>query len=727
MDPASDKIDDDAFEILEMAGAGGMGTVYRAKERSTGRIVALKMLQARISESTRFTLEANVLAKLKHPAIVEYIAHGLTSDRRPYLAMEWLEGESLEDRVMRGTLSVSEALRVTRAICDALVVAHDAGIIHRDLKPSNVFLTTDASVKLLDFGIAKTDDVKGLTGTGQTLGTPGYMSPEQARAGTIDTRSDLFSLGCVMFRMLGGQQPFRGSDLMVFATQLALAEAPPLEETCPEAPPSLAALVKQLLAKQPEDRPADAKAVRDAVDRIVTDMEMGSAKTEIDTSGGARAISGTPKTKPSPGAAGAGAGSPRPKGKHDTPIIEEVQASPPPGAGGHGTRTSIVAAAAAVAVIVGVGLGLARGRHDAATSVAPSASSSASTSASASASAKEPESSALLRDADRAALGKACREWSGHISRGQHADGSFAGNQHADTTGWDTAQQTFALTEAHRACSSVGPAPIAAGVKALDKLRVPGGWIGMRRAGAPNVSDRRPETPAIAWALLATNAAQRIAGDASIAAAKDQARADLAKARASDGGFRYIASSTNGATLYSTMLGAWALVETEDPKAGLSQDAKRSLAWLRKEAGTRSENVRSVGVTEQLAWTLARAERRESDPANAATLRALAADVIEHCHLENNACTRPLADTGRIPFDDGEAKLVTLWHPWSALAAFELAREPALPLDADTRRSLASIARWGNAELTGAMASLAMAPEYKIGEYLITVSRMLDP
>lgn len=205
----------DRFEIERLAGAGGMGDVYRALDRRTGAAVALKFLrQVGKGYVTRFEREARALAQLTHPGIVRYVAHG----REPafFLAMEWLEGEDLARRLARGPLSVGQTLIVARGIADALSAAHARGIVHRDIKPSNVFLCGGRleEVKLLDFGVAQLDkSTLALTGTGQLIGTLGYMAPEQAMSGRDMTpAADVFSLGCVLFECVAGRGPFAGSS-----------------------------------------------------------------------------------------------------------------------------------------------------------------------------------------------------------------------------------------------------------------------------------------------------------------------------------------------------------------------------------------------------------------------------------------------------------------------------------------------------------------------------------
>jgi serine/threonine protein kinase len=186
------------FEVERRAGAGGMATVFRAHDRLTGEPVAIKVLLGRDDDSERFGREVRLLAELRHPAIVRYIAHGPTPTGDVYLAMEWLDGETLEQRIYgsggtgRAGLGVGEALTLLRRIAEALAYAHARGVVHRDIKPSNLYLPDGdlERVKLLDFGVARvTQASRGMTRTGMMLGTPGYMAPEQRAAVTRSTRA----------------------------------------------------------------------------------------------------------------------------------------------------------------------------------------------------------------------------------------------------------------------------------------------------------------------------------------------------------------------------------------------------------------------------------------------------------------------------------------------------------------------------------------------------------
>ncbi|HEY4119115.1 MAG TPA: serine/threonine-protein kinase, partial [Byssovorax sp.] len=254
------------FEIERLAGTGGMGAVYRAKDRLSGEPVALKTLRADAGDfNRRFTREARVMMDLRHPAVVRYVAHGETSSGEQYLAMEWLEGKDLHARLREKGLTLTETLTMMTRVADALGAAHARGVIHRDIKPGNLFLVGDdcAKVKILDFGIAHQAAATRLaTRTGAMLGTPGYMSPEQARGDrSIDARADVFSLGCVLYKCLTGRAPFAGEDLLAVAAKLLFEDPARVDELRPEVPRSIADLVQSMLSKTPGQRPANGAAV----------------------------------------------------------------------------------------------------------------------------------------------------------------------------------------------------------------------------------------------------------------------------------------------------------------------------------------------------------------------------------------------------------------------------------------------------------------------------------
>jgi serine/threonine protein kinase len=199
----------DRFELLAFVAKGGMGRVYRARDARTGMTVAVKLLTEPRGDNLRFAREAEVLKSIDHPGVVRYLAHDETGGV-PYLAMEWLDGVDLGERLGEATLGVEETLGVARRVADALAAAHRSGVVHRDIKPGNLFLVGGdlQTIKLLDFGVAYAPDDVQLTITGTMVGTPAYMSPEQVRGEGVDARADVYGLGAVLFRCLTGQPLF---------------------------------------------------------------------------------------------------------------------------------------------------------------------------------------------------------------------------------------------------------------------------------------------------------------------------------------------------------------------------------------------------------------------------------------------------------------------------------------------------------------------------------------
>jgi serine/threonine protein kinase len=294
------------YRILKELGAGGMGMVFLAEDPQLRRLVALKVMAPALateeSARQRFLREARATAALRHDHVVTI--YQVAEDRGvPFLAMEFLAGESLEARLQReGRLPLAEALRLGREIAAGLDAAHEQGLIHRDVKPGNVFLesvgrrpasaarqsatdhgtrTTDCRVKLLDFGLAhfESGDVR-LTQSGVVVGTPHYMSPEQAGGEQVDHRGDLFSLGCVLYRMTAGKLPFEGANLRSTLKAVMFEPPPPLATLAPDVPPALAALIERLLAKEPGDRPQSAAEVVEALAALEAGPASGVATTE---------------------------------------------------------------------------------------------------------------------------------------------------------------------------------------------------------------------------------------------------------------------------------------------------------------------------------------------------------------------------------------------------------------------------------------------------------------
>ncbi|MDI1483821.1 serine/threonine-protein kinase [Polyangium sp. y55x31] len=263
------------FRLEELAGTGGMGEVFRAKDLRTGAFVALKLLHPAdvgFEQTARFDREARLLSRLGHPGIVSYLAHGEAEDGRPYLALEWLSGHDLGKRLAEGPLDVRDCVTMLLTLADALAAAHAKGILHRDIKPSNLFLR-DGRVDratLLDFGIARNAlSATALTRPGALLGTPGYMAPEQAR-GEEELRpsADVFALGCVAFHGLTGKPPFFAPSALVMLAKILFEEVPSVEVLRPGTPRALSALVARMLEKDPSRRPADAAALHDELAAI---------------------------------------------------------------------------------------------------------------------------------------------------------------------------------------------------------------------------------------------------------------------------------------------------------------------------------------------------------------------------------------------------------------------------------------------------------------------------
>lgn len=250
----------DRFELLARAASGGMGSVWRGRDRKTGAIVAVKILALdRPFDLVRFERESQLLATLHHPNVVGYIAHGV-SETIHYLVQEWVDGITLSTQLLTIGSNMFEAIQLGIGIADALGAAHDHGIIHRDVKPANIILDGGevGRIKLVDFGIARlASDAGVLTRTGVLIGTPSYMAPEQARGSVaISPAADVWSLGCVMYEALTGRKAFAGRTPEAVRAKVLLAPPESISTHCVEASPELVDLVHAMLAKNPADRPA---------------------------------------------------------------------------------------------------------------------------------------------------------------------------------------------------------------------------------------------------------------------------------------------------------------------------------------------------------------------------------------------------------------------------------------------------------------------------------------
>jgi serine/threonine protein kinase/tetratricopeptide (TPR) repeat protein len=244
------------YHLGSILGAGGMAVVYRGTD-AEGRPAAIKVLNAAVADESlvrRFEREA--LARIDHPNVVRVLGAGVCADGALYLALELLEGEDLATKLERGPLAPEDVVRIGAQVADGLDAVHETGVIHRDVKPSNVFVCTDGTAKLLDFGIAlRSESETRMTRHGMVVGTPAYLSPEQAKgAGNLDLRSDIWSLGATLYHALVGRPPFQRDSTLATMVAVLLEDVPPPASIRPDAPPALAAALVRALSKRTADR-----------------------------------------------------------------------------------------------------------------------------------------------------------------------------------------------------------------------------------------------------------------------------------------------------------------------------------------------------------------------------------------------------------------------------------------------------------------------------------------
>ncbi len=278
-----------AFQIAKPIGRGGMGTVYEVNHLALGRKCALKILSPELVNEInwkRFQKEAKAIAGLSHPSLVHIYDLGIHNNRLPFYAMDLLKGEDLETRILKkGPLNLIDTVKLVLKLLDGIAYAHKHGIIHRDLKPANILLTSEAngeiSVKILDFGIAKLaalDDESEdqyMTSTGEIFGSPFYMSPEQCMGEAVDTRSDIYSIGCTLYEMLTGQVPLDGGSPLD-TVMLHLEELPKSlsEKSGRSFPKSIETVVARSMAKLPQDRYQSAQEMAEDLKRILAGKDL---------------------------------------------------------------------------------------------------------------------------------------------------------------------------------------------------------------------------------------------------------------------------------------------------------------------------------------------------------------------------------------------------------------------------------------------------------------------
>ena len=259
-----------SYEVLERLGSGGMGVVYQARDLRRHQMVALKFLPSSLiddqDQTRRFLQEAKAAAALDHPNVCTIHSVEQAPDGRLFIVMPYYDGSTIQARLADGPLPIADALNYARQTAAGLAHAHAAGIVHRDVKPANLAVTAEGLVKILDFGIAKVSDVK-LTRTGMVLGTLSYMSPEQASAKPVDHRTDLWSLGVVLYQMLAGVLPFTGPIAKVFQS-IQFSDPAPVTDHRADTSAELAAIVHRHLEKDRERRYADATSLLAALGSV---------------------------------------------------------------------------------------------------------------------------------------------------------------------------------------------------------------------------------------------------------------------------------------------------------------------------------------------------------------------------------------------------------------------------------------------------------------------------
>lgn len=357
-DPLIGRLLGGSYQIEAKLGAGGMGVVYAARHVRTGRSYAVKVLLPEAAERpaalARFRLEAEAVSALGHASIIAVHDFDQTEDGLAYIVMNKLEGEDLAERLHQvGVLSFEESRRILRELAGALSEAHRVGVLHRDIKPSNIFLATTPGAPeravLLDFGLVKMmgDDASKLTATGLTLGTPAYMSPEQARGIEVDERTDVYSLAATLFEMLSGQAPFVAPHPTALIARL-LADPPPRLSTVARSaiPAELDELLVRCLAKSPHERPSSVLELSVALDAMGPAVTVGATVPDAlpSTRAFATPAGVTPRTHPAaakPGAAGA-----------NTPATRVAR--PTPAAHATGGRRAPLVIGASIVVAAGI-------------------------------------------------------------------------------------------------------------------------------------------------------------------------------------------------------------------------------------------------------------------------------------------------------------------------------------------------------------------------------------
>lgn len=292
------------YKIVELLGQGGMATVYIGYQQAVDRRVAIKVLPPHPGLDDqfidRFQIEARTIARLQHPHILPLYDYG-SEDDILYLAMAYIEGGTLDDRIARGPMTLRSAEKTLREVASAMDYAHRQGVIHRDIKPGNILIDREGHALLADFGIAKIADSANLTGTG-VVGTPAYMAPEQAQGGVVDHRADIYALGVVVYQMITGRQPFTGDTPMQVLLKVMQEPAPDILDMTDGLPPALSEVMHTVLAKDPQERYQSAVEFAEAFSRAIhaSDDSLVAARKEFPLRSASESSGGTTIPKASP-------------------------------------------------------------------------------------------------------------------------------------------------------------------------------------------------------------------------------------------------------------------------------------------------------------------------------------------------------------------------------------------------------------------------------------------
>ena len=286
------------YRLEAKLGSGGMSTVYLARDTTLDRDVAVKVMHREMSEQAdqleRFRQEARAVAKLSHPNVVAVIDAG-EDGGFPYIVFEYVEGETLKQRIARvGALDPQEALAYAIEIARGLTVAHGRKMVHRDIKPQNVLIDSEGRAKLTDFGISRQLEQDGMTATGRVLGTTDYVAPEQAMGQAVDQRSDVYSLGVVLYEMLIGQVPFHADSQVGVAMKHVNEELPDVQQRRPEVSAAAALVVERATAKDPDERYQD---VGEMIDDLSTALEVEAARAGSTTGEATSVLEAVPPAK----------------------------------------------------------------------------------------------------------------------------------------------------------------------------------------------------------------------------------------------------------------------------------------------------------------------------------------------------------------------------------------------------------------------------------------------